>query len=330
MRISAAAMPTRDLPSELTRIGHTPLVVAEGVYAKLECANPGGSVKDRIARYMLEQAAERGELQPGDTVVETTSGNTGIALAWVGRTLGYRVLIFMPEHMSVERRRMLEQLGAEVRLTPRAIGFAGAVLLRDEYRGRPGYYVPDQFGNPDNVRCHAATTGVELVEQLRRAGCTRLDYFVAGVGTGGTLMGVGRALRQAMPGVRLVAVEPEESQVMRGGPAGDHDIQGIGDGFVPDLVDLRAIDEIMSVSSGRARAVAARVRAVHRYCVGLSSGANLAAALELRARGASVATVWPDSADRYASMGLSGGAPVDVRCPLRPFCQARARALLGD
>jgi cysteine synthase A len=314
--------------TELCRIGETPLVVVDGIHVKLECANPGGSIKDRIARFMLEEAAARGELHPGDCIVETTSGNTGIALAWVGRALGDRVLVFMPEHMSVERRRMIENLGAEVRLTPQEIGFEGAVQLRDEYRGRPGFYVPDQFGNADNARCHEVTTAVELLAQLRDQGCSRLDYFVAGVGTGGTLMGMGKALRQAMPGVRLVAVEPEESSVMSGGAPGDHQIMGIGDGFIPDLVDMAAVDEIVCVSSARAREAAERIRALHGYCVGISSGANMAAALELQRRGASVATVWPDSADRYASVGLGDGCTSKVSCPLRPFCETRARALL--
>jgi cysteine synthase A len=315
--------------AELDRIGHTPMVVADGVYAKLECANPGGSVKDRIARFMLEQAATRGDLAPGDTIVETTSGNTGIALAWLAPALGYRVLVFMPEHMSVERRRMLERLGAEVRLTPREIGFEGAVRMRDAYRGRPGFYVPDQFGNPDNARCHELTTGAELIAQLRESGCRRLDGFVAGVGTGGTLMGVARALRAVWPALRVVAVEPAESAVMSGGPPGEHGIMGIGDGFVPDLVDPAAIDEIMTVSTAGARAAAERIRARHGYCVGISAGANMAAALRLNRRGWVVATVWPDSADRYVSVGLAGGeAPVGVRCPLRPYCRARARALL--
>jgi cysteine synthase A len=312
------------------RIGRTPMVVADGVYAKLECANPGGSVKDRIAWFMLEAAMSRGELKPGDTIVEATSGNTGIALAWVARGLGHPVLIFMPEHMSVERRRMLERLGAEVRLTPREIGFEGAVRLRDAYRGRPGYHVPDQFGNPDNVRCHELTTGPEMLAQLRDHGCRRLDYFVAGVGTGGTLMGVGRALRDAMPGVRVVAVEPTESSVMSGGTAGDHDIMGIGDGFVPDLVDLESVDRIECVSSAEARSAAALIHTRYGYCVGISSGANMAVALRLRAEGAEVATVWPDSADRYGSMGLGSGGPAEDRCPMLPCCRARMRALLGE
>jgi cysteine synthase A len=312
--------------TEMERIGRTPMVVADGIYAKLECANPGGSIKDRIARFMIEAAVERGDLKPGDVIVEATSGNTGIALAWVGRALGHKVLIFMPEHMSVERRRMLEHLGAEVSLTPKEIGFEGAVRLRDTYRGRPGFFVPDQFGNPDNARCHEVTTGAELIAQLRALGCERLDYFVAGVGTGGTLMGVGQALREAMPGVQVVAVEPSESNVMSGGTAGDHEIMGIGDGFVPDLVDLARVDQVLCVSSVEARAATTRIRAQFGYCVGLSSGANMAAALRLHSRGATVATVWPDSADRYLSMGI-GDAP--GRCALQPFCDARARALLG-
>jgi cysteine synthase A len=317
--------------AELSRIGHTPMVVADGVYAKLECANPGGSVKDRIARFMLEQAAKRGELAPGDTIVETTSGNTGIALAWVAAVLGYRVLVFMPEHMSVERRRMMERLGAEVRLTPQEIGFEGAVRLRDAYRGRPGFYVPDQFGNPDNARCHEITTGAELIAQVRDSGCERLDAFVAGVGTGGTLMGVGRALRAAWPGVRVVAVEPEESAVMSGGRAGEHGIMGIGDGFVPDLVDLASVDEIVTVSTAEALTAAERLRIRHGYCAGISAGANMSAALRLKRRGWVVATVWPDSADRYVSVGLAAGeGTVGVRCPLRPFCRARAHALLEE
>ena len=315
---------------DTSRIGGTPMVVADGVYAKLECANPGGSIKDRIALFMLEAAAERGELKPGDTIVEATSGNTGIALAWVGRELGHPVIIFMPEHMSVERRHMLERLGADVRLTPREIGFEGAVRLRDAYRGHPGHFVPDQFGNPDNLRCHVVTTAREIMAQLREHGCERLDYFVAGVGTGGTLMGVGSALRAAMPGLQVVAVEPAESSVMSGGPPGDHDIMGIGDGFVPDLVDLRSVDRIARVSSADARAATLRIRSRYGYCVGISSGANMIAALELRSRGAAVATVWPDSADRYASMGLGGESAVGARCALKPFCDARGRALLRD
>jgi cysteine synthase A len=315
---------------ELSEIGQTSMIVADGVYVKLECANPGGSVKDRIAKFMLEEAAARGDLHPGDTIVEATSGNTGIALAWVARSLGHPVIIFMPEHMSVERRRMLEKLGAEVRITPKEIGFEGAIQLRDAYRGRQRYYVPDQFGNPDNARCHETTTAAEMLQQLNEHGCARLDAFVAGVGTGGTLMGVGRALRRCLPDVRVVAVEPAESNVMSGGQPGDHDIMGIGDGFVPDLVDLQAVDEVVCVSSREARAAADRIRSELGYCVGMSSGANMVAALQLVERGMTVATVWPDSADRYASLGLCGQAAIEVRCPRRHLCRVRAHNLLAE
>ena len=315
--------------SVLDTIGNTPLIQIEGLFVKLECSNPGGSVKDRIARFMLEGAALRGELRPGDTVVETTSGNTGIALALVGRQLGYRVLIFMPEHMTVERRLIIENLGAEVRLTPREDGFEGAVRVRDTFRGRPGYYVPDQFGNPDNTLCHRTTTGAELVRQLRDAGCERVDCFVAGVGTGGTLMGVGQALKEAWPAVRLVAVEPEESQAMKGGPVGDHGINGIGDGFIPALVDISAVDEVMCVSTSEAHAEAVRIRTEHGHCVGRSSGANLAVALRLKRGGATVVTLFPDCANRYVSVGLEPPSSPDVHCALQSECQARTIELLG-
>lgn len=315
--------------SVVERIGNTPLVAIEGVYVKLECANPGGSVKDRIARYMIEAARRRGELNPGDTIVEATSGNTGIALAWIGRMLGHPVLIFMPEHMSVERVQMLEQLGASVQLTPRAESFAGAVARRDAYRGKPGHWIPDQFGNPDNTRCHRDTTGVELIAQLRAQGVRRLGWFVAGIGTGGTLMGVGAALREVMPGMKLAAVEPVESAVLSGGAPGDHGIMGIGDGFVPDLVDRRAIDEVVCVSTAEAHTAASRLRVQHGYCVGMSAGANMVAALRLARRGGSVATVWADCSDRYVSMGLGSAGTAEVRCPLKAFCEARSRAMLG-
>jgi cysteine synthase A len=236
----------------------------------------------------------------------------------------------MPEHMSVERRLMLEQLGADVRLTPRGESFAGAVARRDEFRGRRGYYVPDQFGNPDNTRCHRLTTGVELIAQVREKGVRRLDWFVAGIGTGGTLMGVGQALRESMPGVRLAAVEPEESAVLSGGPPGEHGIMGIGDGFVPDLVDRATIDEVIQVGTAEAHTAASRLRIQHGYCVGMSAGANMVAALRLKARGGSVATVWPDCSDRYVSMGLGSAGSGEVRCPLKAHCEARGRTMLGQ
>jgi cysteine synthase A len=316
------------LPAEETT--GTPLIEMDDVFVKLECANPTGSIKDRIARFMLEEAARRGELEPGDTVVEATSGNTGIALALVGAQLGYRVVIFMPEHMSVERRHMMERLGAEVRITPREEGFEGAIARRDAFRGHAHHYVPDQFGNHDNTRCHRETTGPEAIAQLRQRGVDRLGAFVAGVGTGGTLMGVAAALRPAFPGVRIVAVEPEESAVMSGGTAGDHGIMGIGDGFIPDLVDMNAVDEVARVSTADAHVEAERIRVAYGYCVGRSAGANMIAARRMRERVSSVLTVWPDCADRYGSVGLAPAWSDDVRCPLKSACEARARYRLGD
>ncbi len=315
--------------SYLESIGNTPLIVVDGIYVKLECANPGGSVKDRIAKFMLLEARQRGDLGPGDTVVETTSGNTGIALSLAAASLGHKLIIFMPEHMSRERVDMMRRFGAEVRLTPKDEGFVGAVQKRDAYRGRKGYYVPDQFGNPDNARCHMLTTGREIIEQLRALGCDRLDWFVAGVGTGGTLMGVGAALRAAMPGVKIAAVEPEESAVMAGREPGDHGIMGIGDGFVPEIIDMKAVDEVLCVTTEEAHAAAEQIRAVHGHCVGRSSGANQVAARRLHARGCVVGTVWPDCADRYESLGLKGPAQGGVSCPLHASCAERTRAMLG-
>lgn len=309
--------------------GNTPLLELDGIYVKLECSNPTGSVKDRVADFMLHQAIERGELRPGDTVVEATSGNTGIALAWVCRELGYPVVIFMPEHMSAERRRILERLGAEVRLTPREESFEGAVARRDAFGHRPGFFVPDQFGNPDNTLCHRLTTGRELVEQLAGTGAGRLDAFVAGVGTGGTLMGVGEAIREAFPGARIVAVEPEESAVMAGGEAGEHGIQGIGDGFVPDLVDMSRVDEVVTVSTDDALAASDRIRSRHGYCVGVSAGANFTAAERLLADGLVVATVFPDCSNRYGSMGLESPESADVSCPLQAACCEKTARLLS-
>lgn len=305
----------------------TPLVEIEGIHVKLECANPSGSVKDRIAEFMIVEAERRGELRPGDTIVETTSGNTGIALARVARERGYPIIIFMPEHMSRERVLILERLGATVWLTPKSEGFEGAVARRDCFRGRRGYYVPDQFGNPDNTHCHRKTTGAELVAQLADHGCTRLDAFVAGVGTGGTLMGVGEALREAHPGVQLIAVEPSESAVMSGGAPGEHGIMGIGDGFVPALLDRAMLQGVATVATADAHAEAVRIGATYGYCVGLSAGANQVAARRWRERGMEVATLWPDCSDRYGSLGLVPPAQRGPGCPLRARCSARTRAL---
>lgn len=317
-------MPRAKAPkSLLDHIGDTPLVPIEGIFVKLECSNPSGSVKDRIAKFMLEEAWLRGELEPIDTVVEATSGNTGIAMAMVARELGHRVIIWMPEHMSKERIEMLEGLGADVRLTPEEGGFEEPIERRDSYKGRDGYYVPDQFANPDNVRCHEQTTGVELVRQLRENGLEAIDAFVAGTGTGGTLMGVGRALKAVMRDVRIVAVEPEESAVMLGGEPGPHRIQGIGDGFIPDLIDMDFVDEVIAVSEADAVSATLRIHQEFGYCVGMSSGANMVAAVRLRDQGLKVATVWPDCSDRYVSMGLESPGAASGTCPLKSRCASR-------
>ena len=261
-------------------------------------------------------------------MVEATSGNTGIAIAMVARELGHPVIIWMPEHMSRERVEMIKALGAEVRLTPEAEGFEGPIERRDTYKEREGYFVPDQFGNPDNARCHETTTGRELVRQLRELGHDRIDAFVAGVGTGGTLMGVGKALKEAMPGVNVVAVEPEESAVMLGGEPGSHGIQGIGDGFIPDLVDMDFVDDVIAVSTGDAEVASHRIHDEHGYCVGMSAGANTVAASRLRDRGMVVATLWPDCSDRYGSMGLDSPADEGSTCPMHSRCAARWREVI--
>jgi cysteine synthase A len=234
----------------------------------------------------------------------------------------------MPEHMSLERRRYIEAFGAEVRLTPEAGGFEEPVRVRDTFRGKPGYYIPDQFGNLDNTRCHRETTGQEMLAQLVEQGCERLDWFVAGTGTGGTLMGVAEALRESMPDLKVAAVEPTESAVMSGGEPASHGIMGIGDGFIPDLVDMSRIDEVMCVSTEEAHAAADGIRRHYGHCVGRSSGANMACARRLRDRGFVVATVWADCSDRYGSVGLPSPDSTEVTCERRARCQERMRELL--
>jgi cysteine synthase A len=311
-------------------IGNTPLRHIDDVWVKLECSNPGGSVKDRVAKFILARARERGDLQPGDTIVEATSGNTGIAMTMVARQLGHPVIIFMPEHMSEERKALIRVLGADLRLTPRQGGFELPIEERDRYRDRAGHYVPDQFSNPDNTRCHSETTGVELVEQLTCQDALPVDAFVAGVGTGGTLMGVGQTLRDRYPDVAIIAVEPTEAAVMSGGAAGDHGIQGIGDGFIPALVDMAFIDSVAAISTDDAVAEAERIGTEHGFCVGVSAGANMLAARALARQGRRVATIWPDCSDRYTSMGLAPPSAAAMTCPLKSRCSDRVRKLLAD
>ncbi|MFI5298231.1 MAG: PLP-dependent cysteine synthase family protein [Polyangiales bacterium] len=288
-------------------VGQTPLVCVDGIYAKLECTNPCGSIKDRIVCYILDKSEERGLLKPGQRIVEATSGNTGIAYAYYAKQRGYPITIVMPEDMTEERKRILREFGAELVLAGPS-DFAGAAKIRDGLAREHGWFNPDQFSNPLNTECHYNTTGREILDQLREP----IDAFVAGVGTGGTLMGAGKRIRDAWPDARLVAVEPAESAVMTGGPVGQHGIGGIGDGFVPAIASDGAgkksaeIDGVEVVSTEEARQAAASIAERHGFCVGVSSGANYVAATRLRAKGArTVVTVFADGYAKYVSLGLT-------------------------
>ena len=293
--------------SVLQTIGNTPLVALERlpaessatVLGKLESLNPTGSVKDRIALAMVLDAEESGRLRPGQTLVEATSGNSGIALAMVGAAKGYRVVIAMPEGVPPERRRLLIHMGAEILTTSPLDGMAGAIRAVERLVQEDSSYVwMDQFTNPANPKAHRETTAVEI---LRDTGGS-VDAFVAGVGTGGTITGVGTALKEQRPGTPVVAVEPAASPVLSGGEPGDHAIPGLGPDFLPPLLDLSLVDEIVAVSDVEAMAVASRLASEEGLLVGVSSGANVAAALRVAARlgtGRTVVTILPDSGARY-------------------------------
>ncbi len=293
-------------------IGSTPVVrlirlVRKGsaeVLVKLECFNPGGSVKDRIALNMMLDAEKRGKINKNTVIVEPTSGNTGIGLAMVAAARGYRLMLVMPETMSEERRKLMQALGAEVLLTSGEEGMAGAVRKAAELTAQnPGYFMPQQFNNPANPETHTRTTALEILEQTGG----RLDAFVAGVGTGGTLTGVGKVLRERIPGIRIVAVEPEDSPVLSGGSPGVHKIQGIGAGFVPEVLDTGIIDRIIRVGNDDAIDTARQMAAREGLLVGISSGAAVWAALRTASElgaGKRVLTVAPDTGERYMSSGL--------------------------
>jgi len=298
--------------SILDLVGGTPMVrlrrlAAEGwaeVLAKMESLNPGGSVKDRIALSMIEDAERRGLIQPGDTIVEPTSGNTGIGLAMVAAAKGYHLIVTMPEHMSLARRELLARYGAEVILTPAVEGMTGAVSAAEELvRNNPHYFMPQQFENPANPEIHRCTTAQEIL----RATEGRLDAFVAGVGTGGTITGVGEVLKKALPAVRIVAVEPARSPVLQGGRAGAHRIQGIGASFVPAVLNREIIDEIIGVGDEEAYATAKRLAREEGLMVGISAGANVFAALKVAKRlgaGKRVVTILPDTGERYLDVDM--------------------------
>lgn len=280
-------------------IGNTPLIKIGKIYAKAEFLNPGGSIKDRIAKYMVEDAEKKGLLKPGFTIVEPTSGNMGIALAMVAAVKGYGMIAVMPENASIERKQLIKAFGGEVVLTPEHKNLKAAIEKAEELCKKPGTFMPQQFKNPANIRAHRETTAKEIMADI-----DKIDAFVAGTGTGGTLMGVGLALREAFPNAKIVAVEPEESAVMSGGKAGSHSIEGIGDGFVPDLVDMGLIDEIITVKSDSAMKMAKHLARKHGLLVGISSGANVIAAKRLAKRYKNVVTVLPDRAERYLSKDL--------------------------
>ncbi len=298
--------------SVLELVGNTPLVRLNKlpkpggamVLAKLESLNPAGSVKDRIAVAMIDDAERRGLLKPGSTIVEPTSGNTGIGLAMVAAVKGYRLILTMPDDMSVERQRLLSRFGAELHLTPAIEGMTGAVHAASELvRTHPEYFMPQQFENPANPEIHRQTTVREILE----ATDGHLDAFVAGVGTGGTITGVGEILKEKLPGVRVVAVEPAKSPVLAGGKARPHGIQGIGASFVPGVLNQAVIDEIIPVKDEDAIAVAKRLTREEGILVGISAGAAAFAACLVAERlrpDQVVVTVLPDTGERYLSVAF--------------------------
>ncbi len=293
----------------LDLIGNTPLISLEQttglhIFAKAEFLNPGGSIKDRIALNMIEEAEKDGRLKPGMTIIEPTSGNTGIGLALCGVRKGYRVIIVMPENMSEERKKIIRALGAELVLTDPKLSIAGSVDKAMEIAdSSPDYYVPQQFRNPANPQMHYRTTAVELVEQLGK----RIDVYVSGIGSGGTLQGVAKYLLEQNPDCKIVAVEPRNVSALLGHEPGLHQIQGIGDGFIPDILDTSIITDIIEVSDEDAIRTARELAGVQGLLVGTSSGANVWAAKQMAAKyGAEqiIATVLPDRAERYFSTAL--------------------------
>lgn len=299
-------MPAIVANSPLELIGHTPAVrlnrlVDDGcaaVWGKLESFNPGGSVKDRICLRMIEAAEREGRLKPGDTIVEPTSGNTGIGLALVAAVKGYNLTLTMPDTMSEERRSLLMAYGAKLVLTPDTRGMGAAVQKAEElYAENPGYFMPQQFSNPANPEAHRQTTARELIEQF-----PQIDAFVSGVGTGGTVTGVGQVLRQQNPEIRIIAVEPASSPVLSGGDPGFHRIQGIGAGFVPEILDTEVYDEVIAISDEEAGEYTRRLAREEGILVGISSGANACAAVRVARAlgpGKTVVTVFCDTGERY-------------------------------
>jgi len=295
-------------------IGNTPVVRLNKVagkddaviWTKLESFNPGGSVKDRICLSMIEAAEKEGKIKPGATIIEPTSGNTGIGLAMVCAAKGYKLVLTMPETMSVERRMLLKAYGAELILTPGSEGMKGAVMRAEELaKENKNYFIPQQFKNPANPEIHRRTTAQEILRQVKES----IDAFVSGVGTGGTITGVGEVLKSKYPGIKIVAVEPTASPVLSGGTPGPHKIQGIGAGFIPDVLNMKIIDAIITVKDDEAKETAVRLAEKEGLLVGISSGAAAFAALKVArelGKGKTVVVIFPDTGERYLSTGLFG------------------------
>lgn len=293
-------------------IGQTPIVKLHNpdpqstadVYVKLEAFNPGSSVKDRIALAMIEDAEEKGLIRPGDTIIEPTSGNTGIGLAWVGAAKGYKVIIVMPETMTIERRKLIQAYGAKLILTPGSEGMKGAISKAEELSKEIGGWVPLQFNNPANPAIHEKTTGAEIVEAFGDQG---LDAFVAGVGTGGTISGVSKALKKAYPDVKVFAVEADESAVLSGDKPGPHKIQGISAGFIPETLDTKSYDDIVRVKSDDAIKTGQSIGQEEGFLTGISAAAAIFAARKVAkdlGSGKKVLALLPDNGERYLSTSL--------------------------
>lgn len=295
----------------LETVGNTPLVKITNIktggrsdiYAKIESLNPGGSIKDRMALFMIQQAEKKGQLKPGETIIEATTGNTGISFSMVSAFKGYKMIAVMPENMTIERKLIMESYGAKVITTPANQGPKGAIVKRDKLAKKiKNSWVPGQFENTDNVKAHQLGIAKEIIEDTKG----KIDAFVAGVGTGGTLMGIAKALKKINPKVIIVAVEPSESAVISGGKTGIHNIQGIGEGFIPKLVNLKLIDRIEKVSTPEAFEMARKIATKEGIFAGTSSGANLTASLKIAkklGKGKTVVTIFPDRGERYLSAG---------------------------
>jgi len=287
--------------SVLDAIGNTPLIRIDNVYAKLEGLNPSGSIKDRVAKEIIEAAERAGELKKGYTIVEASSGNTGISLSMCATVKGYKMIVVMPENMSEERQHIMKAFNAKLVLTSKSGSLKESIEKAEEIARRPKTFIARQFSNPNNIRAQEKT-GREILNEIGAA-----DAVVAGVGTGGTLMGIAGVMKEANPGVKVIAVEPEEASVMFGGSDArirEHKIQGIGDGFIPKIVDMSKVDEAVTVGSEEAVEMTRRLFRKYGLLVGISSGANMLVALKIARKYDKVVTVLPDRAERYLSMNL--------------------------